>query len=126
MINSLKILLVAFAINTSLFGISLAAGGVGIGAIANNIIDTLSDVARLITAGAFIAGIGFAVGAIMKFKQHKDNPTQIPIGTPIALIFVAAALLYLPSIIREGGETVFGAGGGDAGGIEGTDLADLG
>jgi hypothetical protein len=28
-----------------------------------------------------------------------DNPTQIPIGTPIALIVIAAALQFLPSII---------------------------
>jgi hypothetical protein len=25
--------------------------------------------------GAYIAGFGFAVGAILKFKAHKDNPT---------------------------------------------------
>ncbi|HEY6534534.1 MAG TPA: hypothetical protein VIY08_01795 [Candidatus Nitrosocosmicus sp.] len=25
----------------------------------------------------FIAHMGFGIGAIMKFKQHKDNPTQI-------------------------------------------------
>jgi hypothetical protein len=28
----------------------------------------------------FIAGKGFGIGAIMKFKQHKDNPTQIHHG----------------------------------------------
>lgn len=28
-----------------------------------------------------------------------DNPTQIPIGTPIALAFIAAALEFLPSIL---------------------------
>jgi L-asparagine transporter-like permease len=25
-------------------------------------------------------GIGFGIGAIAKFKQHKENPTQIHIG----------------------------------------------
>jgi len=28
-----------------------------------------------------------------------DNPTQVPIGTPIQLVFIAAALQFLPSII---------------------------
>lgn len=37
--------------------------------------------------------------AVYNFKQHKDNPTQLPIGTPIALVAIAAALLFLPSII---------------------------
>jgi intracellular multiplication protein IcmD len=59
---------------------------------------------------AYLAGLGFAIGAIMKFKQHKDNPTQIPIGTPIALIFIAAALLFLPSILGVAGSTMFGKG----------------
>lgn len=44
----------------------------------------------------------------MKFKQHKDNPTQITIGTPIALTFVAASLLFLPSILSVTGGTMFG------------------
>ena len=44
----------------------------------------------------------------MKFKQHKDNPTQVPIGTPIALVSVEAALLFLPSILTVAGNTMFG------------------
>ncbi|WP_196777438.1 hypothetical protein [Candidatus Nitrosocosmicus hydrocola] len=28
-----------------------------------------------------------------------DSPTQVPIGTPIQLVFIAAALQFLPSII---------------------------
>jgi hypothetical protein len=36
--------------------------------------------------------------AIIPFKQHKDGPTQIPTGTPISLEFIAAALLFLPTI----------------------------
>jgi hypothetical protein len=28
-----------------------------------------------------------------------DNPTQIPIGAPIALTFIAAALLFIPSVL---------------------------
>jgi len=50
-------------------------------------------------------------GAIAKFKQHKDNPTQIPIGTPIALLFIGAALLFLPTILQIAGGTIFGDGG---------------
>ena len=28
-----------------------------------------------------------------------DNPIQVPIGTPIALVFIAAALLFIPSVL---------------------------
>jgi intracellular multiplication protein IcmD len=59
----------------------------------------------LITAGSYLAGLAFSIGAVMKFKQHKDNPTQIPTGTPLALVLVAAAPLFLPSIVGKSSST---------------------
>ncbi len=66
-----------------------------VGTIAGNITSSFTNVTQLITASSYLAGLGFSVGAIMKFKQHKDNPTQIPVGTPI----IASALLFLPTIL---------------------------
>lgn len=93
----------------------ITSGKGSFGTMASTIIATFSSIARLITAGAYIAGLAFAVGAIMKFKQHKDNPTNVPIGTPIALVFIAAALLFLPSILALTGGTMFSSGGTTAG-----------
>jgi hypothetical protein len=70
-----------------------------IGELASSITSSFTNLTKLITAGSYLAGLGFSVGAIMKFKQHKDNPTQVPIGTPVALVYIAAALLFLPSIL---------------------------
>lgn len=93
----------------------LASSSKTLGSMASNITKSFENVAKLITAGSYLAGLGFSIGAIMKFKQHKDNPTQVPIGTPIALVFVAAALLFLPSILGVTGQTVFGEKGSVAG-----------
>ena len=92
-----------------------AAGSITIGNMASTITNSFTSLAKLITAGSYLAGLGFSIGAIMKFKQHKDNPTQIPIGTPIALVFIAAALLFLPSILGVTGQTMFGSAGTTAG-----------
>ncbi|HAT6331884.1 TPA: type IV secretion protein IcmD [Legionella pneumophila] len=97
-----------------------AAAGVSLGKMASQITGSFTSLAKLITAGSYLAGLGFSIGAIMKFKQHKDNPTQIPIGTPIALIFIAAALLFLPSILGVAGVTMFGGSGGKTAGPTGT------
>ena len=96
------------------------ASALTIGGIADNVTAMISNIAKLVTATAYIAGMGFAVGAILKFKQHKENPTQIPIGTPIMLLGVAAALLFLPAILGIAGESLFGAGA-QTGGVGGTD-----
>lgn len=85
-----------------------ASGAPQIGGTATDL-SNLSALAKLITAGAYVAGFGFALGAIAKFKAHKDNPTQIPIGTPIALVFIAAALLFSPAIFGTTGTTLFGS-----------------
>ena len=49
-----------------------------------------------------IAGLGFAIGAIMKF-QHKDNPTQIPISGPIALFLISKELQFRPYTVQSPG-----------------------
>jgi len=82
----------------------------GIATVAHTATTNLKAVAQLITAASYVAGMAFAVGAIVKFKAHKDNPTQIPIGTPIALLFVGAALIFAPSVFTIAGSTLFGAG----------------
>lgn len=104
--------LLCFAVCTASFAVS------GIGSVATTVTGNLAAVARLITAASYVAGMAFAVGAIVKFKAHKDNPTQIPIGTPIALLFVGAALIFAPTVFKVSGATLFG-GSGAVGGISG-------
>lgn len=79
-----------------------------IGEMAKLITDSFANLAKLITAVSYVGGIGFALGAVMKFKQHKDNPTQIPIGTPIAMLFIASALLFFPVVLNITGMSIFG------------------
>lgn len=88
-----------------------ASTGSGIGSIATTATGNLKAIAQLITAASYVAGMAFAVGAIVKFKAHKDNPSQIPIGTPIALLFVGAALIFAPSVFNAAGSTLFGSKG---------------
>ena len=95
--------------------ISQEASGKTIGDMASSIYGTFTNVGLAITGGSYVAGLALAIGAIMKFKQHKDNPTQITIGTPISLVFIAAALLFLPSILSVAGFTMFGIQGTTAG-----------
>ncbi len=69
-----------------------------VGAAASELRASMSDLAKLITAGSYVAGVAFALGAIAKFQAHKINPTQVPISHGIVLLFIAAALIFLPAI----------------------------
>ncbi len=99
------------------------ANDMTIGSIAANIVKSMADLAKLITASAYVTGFGFAVSAILKFKAHKDNPTQNTIGAPIVLLFIAAALIFLPSVYGVAGQTIFGtkASTGTVRGVSGFD-----
>lgn len=97
-----------------------ASAGQTLGNMASSITNTFTKIGQMITGGSYIAGLGFSIGAIMKFKQHKDNPTQITIGTPISLVFIAAALLFLPTILHYTAKTMFGPTGGTTAGPTGT------
>lgn len=90
----------------------------GVGSVAAQATTNIAAVARLVTAASYVAGMAFVVGAIVKFKAHKDNPTQIPIGTPIALLFVGAALIFIPTVFKVSGSTLFG-GSGEVAGVSG-------
>ncbi len=99
-------------------GLCFAEKGDDLGKIATKLTGSFEGLSKLITAGAYMAGIGFTMASMLKFKAHKDNPTQIPIGTPIALLFIGAALIFLPNIFGIAGNTIFGDTSG-AGGIHG-------
>jgi intracellular multiplication protein IcmD len=110
--------IIALIIAAAVGYVGAAFGVDTIADIATRVTGSFSALAKLITAIAYVAGLGFAVGSIFKFKAHKDNPTQIPIGTPIALLFVGAALVFMPNVFTATGQTVFGnttAVGGSSG-----------
>lgn len=85
-----------------------ASGGGGLGEVAKTVQESMGNVAKLIAAASYVAGIGFALSGMMKFKAHKDQPQQVPLSQPITLIAIAAGLIFLPSIIKAAGSTLFG------------------
>ena len=91
------------------------AGDESLGTMASALTKTFAAVGSAVTALSYIAGLGFAVAAILQFKQHKENPSQTPVGKPISQVLIAAALLFLPTIFSAVGNTIFSAGGQTAG-----------
>ena len=85
-----------------------AAADTSLSTIANNVRKNLMAVANLIMGIAFLAGIAFFLTGLVKFKAHKDNPTQVPLSAPLVMIAISACLMFLPSLISVAGQTVFG------------------
>ncbi len=82
--------------------ISLAASGGDIGSMATNLTGQINSFKELLKSLSVVAGLGFGIGGLVKFKAHKDNPNQVPLSAPIVLLVVAAGLLALPSLLSMG------------------------
>ena len=95
-----------------------------LGDMAETLTKSFAQFGKMMIGLAYVAGIGFGISAVFKFKQHKDNPTQIPVSTPFALLGVSCLLVFLPGIYTPAGATLFGdselarGGGFDGSGTE--------
>ena len=91
---------------------------VGLRALLSNVNDSFNSIANLLGGSAYVAGIAFTVGGIMKLKQHRDNPAQVPIATPITYIFIGAMLVFLPSTIMLTRASIFTTTESEGGSIQ--------
>ena len=74
----------------------------------SNILKSYNSFGTLLIDMAYLAGIGFGLTAVLKFKQHKDNPAQTSIGTSFAMLGISVFLVTLPSIYSPAGRSLFG------------------
>lgn len=88
-----------------------AGGGGDITSIANSVKTQATSIATLMNVAAYVAGVGFALAGVLQFKAHKDNPQSTPLSKPIVMIVVAAALLFLPTVMNIAGQSIFGSSG---------------
>ena len=106
---------------TGLYAAS-ALGAEGLSGLSDRVGEGFKSIGKIMMATAYVSGFGLTIAAIFKFKQHKDNPQQVPMGTPITMLLVGIALIFLPNFIKPAGESIFGKdvqGGGFAGeGVE--------
>lgn len=122
-----KVIKIVIVVVLGVFGFyitSVLAAPKDISGIADVISGTFESLGKLMIAAAYLAGFGLTIAAIFKFKQHKDNPQQTPMGTPITMLLVGIALIFLPNIIQPAGSGIFGEGA-VAGGFKGEGLESI-
>lgn len=56
----------------------------------------------------YICSFGFFIATVLKFKQYKDNPTQIPISTPFVLLLVTILAATASDLVKPVKKSLFG------------------
>ena len=52
----------------------------------------VNSLKMLLLQVSLIAGVGFTLMGMVKFKAHKDNPTQVALSVPITLLLISYLL----------------------------------
>ena len=65
------------------------------GDIANGLFGDVLDIRGIIRAVCIIAGIALILGSIHQYKKHRNNPIEVPLGTPIIGLLAGLGLIAL-------------------------------
>lgn len=71
---------------------------VGIGRIAENILQPVNIVSDFICTASMIVGICSLFGAFLKYMQHRVNPLVAPMSTIVILLVIGIVLTCLPFV----------------------------
>lgn len=74
------------------------SGGNNFNEIAENIVDSISDLPGLLTALSYLAGVLFGVLGILKIKDHVEDPNSAPLKDGAVKLAAGGALFALPII----------------------------
>ncbi len=106
--NNKVVKITTFTILAIASSIVLATTNSNVSVVAQTVTTQASAIAKLLSITAYVAGVGFALGGILQFKVHKENPQQTPLSKPVVMIIVAACLLFLPTVMEIAGNSLFG------------------
>lgn len=103
-----------FTLDSVTLTIGSVSGSTDVNGIVGNIMSG-SDSAPLFVIGfSYVAGLLMIGLGILKLKEHVENPSQVPVRTPVIRFLVGGALLSLPTIYSviatmiDGGASYFG------------------
>jgi len=68
------------------------------GDIANSLFGNVLDIRGIVRAVCIIAGSALILGSLFQYKKHRNNPSEVPLSTPIMTFLVGLGLIALSFI----------------------------
>lgn len=65
------------------------------GDIASNLFGNVLDIKSIVRAICIITGVALVLGSFFQYKKHRNNPSEVPLSTPIMTLLVGLALIAL-------------------------------
>ena len=88
--------IMSMCVNVLLFAPSGYAQSLG--DVATNILGPLTGASHIVKIICVVAGTGLILGSLMRYKAHRENPIEVRLGTPIAMLIAGLALILISLI----------------------------
>jgi hypothetical protein len=75
--------------------------------ISNNLLGPTVGMAKFMSGVSIVAGIGFLIGSLMQYSEHKKNPQQIRLTTPVLFFILGLLLVGLPYASKLSGSFLY-------------------
>lgn len=95
-----------------------------IGDVAGTLANLTAGVGQFFMVLLFSLAFGFFIGALIKYKVHRDTPAQVTISVPITLIVVSLVFLGLGLLMYFSPAYILGLQNTPGSGIYGTTNVD--
>ncbi len=121
--------IISWVFSASGCGGAVSSGTGTVGDVICNVINSSASLPGFISGIAYMMGMIMAVTAMIKLKDHVENPSQTPISAAVKR-FVAGGALFMLPIVTESAETLIigssGAASGMGTGVSGSAAASYG
>jgi hypothetical protein len=74
------------------------ANRIGLGGVAENIMDPVSVISDFVHSACIVIGGSFVFASIIKYVEHRRSPLMTPISTVVFLFLAGVILILLPLI----------------------------
>lgn len=73
-----------------------ANNSVGLGRVAQNLLEPVSFFSDFVQTGCLLIGGSFIFASIVKYFEHRRSPLMVPISTVVFLLIAGIVLVLLP------------------------------
>jgi hypothetical protein len=70
-----------------------------VGDIATTLSTVVMGISKLLFYAIIVCGIAFILGAIIQYKNHRANPQQVRLSTPVIFLIVGIVLVGFPLLL---------------------------
>ncbi|MEO8400751.1 MAG: hypothetical protein ABI597_03005 [Gammaproteobacteria bacterium] len=84
----------------AIFSCTAFANNVGLGQVANNLMEPVTILSGFLSGAAIILGLSLLFASFARYMQYRVNPLAHPIGSVITLFLIGILLLALPLIYK--------------------------